>query len=85
MVGLRLAEGIGGDGVRSLCDAATWATLYTALKPHIRAGWVRLDGDGGDGMTWDNLRRIRLSDPEGFLFSNVVLVDCFRQLDPSVV
>ena len=84
MVGLRLAEGIGGDEVRSLCDAATWATLYTALKPHIREGWVRLDGDGGDGITWDNLRRIRLSDPEGFLFSNVVLVDCFRQLDPSV-
>ncbi|MFH7242754.1 MAG: radical SAM family heme chaperone HemW [Spirulina sp.] len=79
MVGLRLAEGIAGDEVRSLCDADTWAELYAVLKPHLQAGWVVIDGD-----SWDNVQRIRLSDPEGFLFSNVVLVDCFRQFDPSV-
>lgn len=76
MVGLRLAEGIAGDEVRSLCDAATWAKLSEVLTPHIQAGWVVMEGN-----TWDSLRRIRLSDPEGFLFSNVVLVDCFRTLD----
>lgn len=80
MVGLRLAEGIGGDEVRSLCDAATWARLYAVLQPHIQAGWVVVDGDGGDAAAWDQVQRIRLSDPEGFLFSNVVLVDCFRVL-----
>lgn len=76
MVGLRLAEGIGGDEVRSLCDADTWDKLYAALQPHVESGWVVMEGD-----RWDTLRRIRLSDPEGFLFSNVVLVDVFRVLD----
>ena len=61
-----------------LCDADTWGRLYTALKPHIQTGWVMVEGD-----SWDTLRHIRLSDPEGFLFSNVVLVDCFRVLDQA--
>ncbi len=78
MVGLRLAEGIGGDEVRSLCDTYTWAKLYAMLEPHIQAGWVVIDGD-----RWDTVQRIRLSDPEGFLFSNVVLVDCFRVLEDA--
>ncbi|PZV06466.1 MAG: coproporphyrinogen III oxidase [Leptolyngbya sp.] len=76
MVGLRLKEGIGGDEVRSLCDSTTWATLRTALTLHIAQGWVMLEGD-----TWATLQRLRLSDPEGFLFSNVVLSDCFRAID----
>ena len=80
MVGLRLAEGISGDEVRTLCDAETWAQLHTVLEPHIQSGWVVVDGD-----CWENLQRLRLSDPEGFLFSNVVLVDCFQQLDPTLV
>lgn len=76
MVGLRLKEGIGGDEVRSLCNSPTWATLHTALTPHIAQGWVMLEGD-----TWANFQRLRLSDPEGFLFSNVVLSDCFRAIE----
>lgn len=76
MLGLRLKEGIGGDEVRSLCDSTTWATLHAALTPHIAQGWVMLKGD-----TWATLQRLRLSDPEGFLFSNVVLSDCFRAIE----
>jgi len=29
-----------------------------------------------EGDTWDNLQRLKFTDPEGFLFSNVMLVDC---------
>ncbi|MBW4483885.1 MAG: radical SAM family heme chaperone HemW [Tildeniella torsiva UHER 1998/13D] len=76
MVGLRLQEGISGDEVRSLCDPTTWATLRAALTPHIAQGWVILEGD-----TWATLQRLRLGDPEGFLFSNVVLSDCFRAIE----
>ncbi|MBD1876897.1 coproporphyrinogen III oxidase [Nodosilinea sp. FACHB-131] len=76
MLGLRLKEGIGGDEVRSLCDPTTWTTLRAALHPHIAQGWVILEGD-----TWATLQRLRLSDPEGFLFSNVVLSDCFRAIE----
>jgi putative oxygen-independent coproporphyrinogen III oxidase len=77
MVGLRLQEGISGEEVRSRCPPATWARLYPALHPHIQRGWVILEGED-----WPTLQRLRLSDPEGFLFSNVVLVDCFQALEP---
>ncbi|MGB3311301.1 MAG: radical SAM family heme chaperone HemW [Nodosilinea sp.] len=76
MVGLRLKEGIGGDEVRSHCSPETWAILYQALQPHIQTGLVIAEGD-----TWATLRCLSLSDPEGFLFSNVVLSDCFRALE----
>ncbi|WP_035987184.1 radical SAM family heme chaperone HemW [Leptolyngbya sp. KIOST-1] len=76
MVGLRLREGISGEDLRSHCAPQTWAILQQTLKPHIEQGFVILEGDA-----WDNLHCLRLSDPEGFLFSNVVLSDCFRALE----
>jgi putative oxygen-independent coproporphyrinogen III oxidase len=79
MLGLRLKAGIGGDELRSHCSPATWAILHQTLKPHIEQGFVIAEGN-----TWDNLRCLRLSDPEGFLFSNVVLSDCFRALEDLV-
>jgi oxygen-independent coproporphyrinogen-3 oxidase len=75
MVGLRLAEGISGDEIRSLCDPATWERLYQTLQPHIQNNWVVIEGE-----TWARLECLRLTDPEGFLFSNVVLTDCFSLL-----
>ncbi|MBE9160688.1 coproporphyrinogen III oxidase [Nodosilinea sp. LEGE 06152] len=76
MLGLRLKAGISGDELRSHCSPKTWAVLYQTLTPHIQSGLVVAEGD-----TWDDLRCLRLSDPEGFLFSNVVLSDCFRALE----
>ncbi|WP_017299267.1 radical SAM family heme chaperone HemW [Nodosilinea nodulosa] len=76
MVGLRLREGIGGDEVRSLCPASHWPRLYKALQPHIENRLIVIEG-----QTWDTLCQLRLTDPEGFLFSNVVLADCFRAIE----
>ncbi|TVQ10807.1 MAG: coproporphyrinogen III oxidase [Leptolyngbya sp. DLM2.Bin27] len=80
MLGLRLKAGISGDQLRSHCSPESspkaWVILHQTLKPHIEQGLVIAEGD-----TWDNLRCLRLSDPEGFLFSNVVLSDCFRALE----
>ncbi|MGB3137157.1 MAG: radical SAM family heme chaperone HemW [Nodosilinea sp.] len=92
MVGLRLKEGISGDelrstdgdaarfsrsdATRSLCDPATWAVLQKTLAPHIQQGLAVVEGD-----SWATLRRLYLTDPEGFLFSNVVLSDCFRAVE----
>jgi putative oxygen-independent coproporphyrinogen III oxidase len=75
MVGLRLREGISGAEVRSLWSPNTWDLLQTTLQPHRQKGWVVIEGD-----TWATLQCLRLSDPEGFLFSNVVLSDCFNAL-----
>lgn len=79
MVGLRLTEGIGGEEVRMLCLPALWAILQSTLQPHIQKELVVMEGD-----TWANLRRIRLTDPEGFLFSNAVLSDCFRAVEDFI-
>ncbi|HZG37569.1 MAG TPA: radical SAM family heme chaperone HemW [Nodosilinea sp.] len=76
MLGLRLKEGLSGDELRSHCPPETWAILYRTLKPHIQTGLVMAEGN-----TWDTLRHLRLTDPKGFLFSNVVLSDCFRSLE----
>ena len=80
MLGLRLREGISGEELRALCDAKTWGVLHRVLAPHTATGWVIVEGDG-----WGDLRRVRLSDPEGFLFSNEVLSDCFAVLEDVVV
>ncbi|MGF1566633.1 MAG: radical SAM family heme chaperone HemW [Nodosilinea sp.] len=86
MVGLRLQEGIAGEELRSLCDAPTWERLYQRLQPHIQTGWVVVEsqGDLATVPSLEALQQLRLTDPEGFLFSNVVLVDCFR-LFPGLV
>ncbi len=80
MLGLRLREGISGKELRGLCDAKTWSVLHRVLAPHIETGWVIVEEDG-----WGDLCRVRLSDPEGFLFSNEVLSDCFAALEEAVV
>jgi len=89
MVGLRLQEGIPGHELRSRCDAATWKRLYHYLHAHIERGWVILEtvdrqpiqSSGPPPLA--SVQRLRLTDPEGFLFSNVVLADVF-QLFPDL-
>lgn len=83
MVGLRLAEGVDGATLSRLCNASTWQRLVNCLKPHIEKGWVLLELRpdaarlGETSVSMPNLQ-LKLSDPEGFLFSNVVLVDLFE-------
>lgn len=92
IVGLRLREGITGEELRALCDSHTWNRLCHSLQPHIQEGWVVVVGHSianaasnlAQPPSLANLERLRLSDPEGFLFSNRVLVDCFR-LFPDLV
>lgn len=98
MVGLRLREGIPGEEIQALCDEATWRRLYGYLRPYIQQGWVEgLWTDGDAKATPDSktlppvnppalatLKQLYLTDPEGFLFSNVVLADVF-QLFPELL
>ncbi|MBU6228749.1 MAG: coproporphyrinogen III oxidase [Cyanobacteria bacterium REEB459] len=76
MLGLRLHQGIAGSELRSLCHPATWRSLYEILQPHIQRGWVVMQGP-----SWAELEVLRLSVPEGFLFSNQVLASCFALED----
>jgi coproporphyrinogen III oxidase-like Fe-S oxidoreductase len=67
MLGLRLAEGVSLLAIEANFGLEVKKTLLEVLEPHRQRNWVIFDGD-----SW-----VRLSDPEGFLFSNVVLTDIF--------
>jgi oxygen-independent coproporphyrinogen-3 oxidase len=70
MLGLRLAEGVDLQAIEANFGWEIKKTLLEVLEPHRKRNWVIIDGDS----------RVRLSDPEGFLFSNLVLTDLFDQL-----
>ncbi|MBE7382133.1 MAG: coproporphyrinogen III oxidase [Leptolyngbya sp. SIO1E4] len=76
MLGVRLAEGLSLNDLTTEFGVDRVATLKTCLIPYIQKGWVKLEVRPEP--------RLRLSDPEGFLFSNVVLVAIFEAFsDPQ--
>ena len=76
MLGVRLAEGLSLNDLIAEFGVDRVATLKTCLTPYIQKGWVKLEVRPEP--------RLRLSDPEGFLFSNVVLVAIFEAFsDPQ--
>jgi oxygen-independent coproporphyrinogen-3 oxidase len=78
MLGLRLAEGVSLSMLAAQFGEKTLERIWTCLQPYYQKGWVEVVGTVFDGMP--SVGRLRLSDPQGFLFSNVVLADLFDQL-----
>lgn len=70
MLGLRLAEGVSLSTLNEFGEE-TLEKLRKCLQPYQQKGWVEVIKDQGQVM---------LTDPEGFLFSNVVLADLFSRL-----
>jgi putative oxygen-independent coproporphyrinogen III oxidase len=69
MLGLRLAEGVSLVALAEKFGEEKVEEIYKCLQPYLEKGWVEVVG-----------RRLRLSDPQGFLFSNVVLAELFKEL-----
>lgn len=69
MLGLRLADGVSLTEIGDRFGRATVACIESCLQSYYRSGWVEIKRD-----------RVRLTDPEGFLFSNTVLADLFQAL-----
>ncbi|GAB4462535.1 MAG: radical SAM family heme chaperone HemW [Elainellaceae cyanobacterium] len=69
MLGLRLADGLSLQLLEAEFGQAAIARILACLQPHTQRGWVDQTSS-----------HIRLTDPEGFLFSNVVLSDLFEAL-----
>lgn len=86
MLGLRLADGLSLARLRAEFGENIWAEIWQILAPYYCQGWVEvmgregkvLEGAWGDDLPMDG--RLRLSDPEGFLFSNRILADLFSRL-----
>lgn len=83
MLGLRLAEGLSIPALTQQFGQETVTKIWQCLKPYHQNGWVAVETgatDDFDGATLPSTGRIRLTDPEGFLFSNVILVSLFDEL-----
>jgi putative oxygen-independent coproporphyrinogen III oxidase len=72
MLGLRLSEGVSLEVLAKEFGAHKVKEIWQYCAPYYEKGWVVLvEG------------KLRLSDPDGFLFSNVVLAGLFRQIGGS--
>jgi len=69
MLGLRLAEGLSLKELSVKFGEDKLEEIKNCLQPYLADNWVQIIGD-----------KLRLSDPDGFLFSNVVLAELFNQL-----
>ena len=86
MLGLRLAEGLAIEDLRSRFGPTKLAQIWQCLQRYAQQGWVavlpqRSPETQPDPVNLPEFGRIRLTDPEGFLFSNVVLVALFETLE----
>jgi putative oxygen-independent coproporphyrinogen III oxidase len=73
MLGLRLAEGIRLESIKTEFGSAKLDRLLKCVQRYQQQGWVEIVNS--DNLTLDQW--LRLSDPEGLLFSNVVLSEIF--------
>lgn len=69
MLGLRLAEGVSLAVLAEQFGEKKVEEIHECLQPYYEKGWV--------GVVQE---RLRLTDPDGFLFSNVVLAGLFKEL-----
>ncbi|MBN3873804.1 radical SAM family heme chaperone HemW [Nostoc sp. JL33] len=69
MLGLRLAEGVSLATLAEAYGEEKVEEICRCLQLYIDKGWVEVGGG-----------RLRLIDPQGFLFSNVVLAKLFEKL-----
>ncbi|HTL89063.1 MAG TPA: radical SAM family heme chaperone HemW [Leptolyngbya sp.] len=70
MLGLRLKEGINLTDFRQQFGEDAIDQMLQDLRPYEKANWLDL-----------NDHRMRLTDPEGFLFSNVILTKLFSMFE----
>jgi putative oxygen-independent coproporphyrinogen III oxidase len=81
MLGLRLAEGIN----ITKFEPDTFSKIWSCLQPYYRQGWIEVVDSNGDliespQIDSSSTAKIRLNDPEGFLFSNSILATLFEKL-----
>jgi len=94
MLGLRLADGVNLAQVAQQFGTQSVLTILACLSPYRQQGWIEQLRDESDETPVSTLvgsqaftqelngrsPRLRLTDPEGFLFSNVVLSSLFEKL-----
>ncbi|KGF73440.1 coproporphyrinogen III oxidase [Neosynechococcus sphagnicola sy1] len=81
MLGFRLAEGLSLSALDTQFGDATLRQVWQCLQPFYHQGWVEVTDAKGEVchhlQVLPAQGHLRLSDPEGFLFSNTVLAALF--------
>lgn len=89
MLGLRLAEGLELAVLLEKFGRKTLEKIWHCLQPYYQTGWVEISANNGANISLsptDKLPatgRLKLTDPEGFLFSNTTLAALFSQLEKA--
>ncbi len=73
MLGLRTAQGIDVEKLVAAFGSELWQRAVAKLHPHM-PHWV-------EPLSAENSGQLRLTDPQGFLYSNQVLADLFEISD----
>lgn len=87
MLGLRLARGWNLATLSAQLNRETRDRIWTSLQPYARAGWLQVVSETGTPITLPSRTALppsgwlRLTDPEGFLFSNTILASVFSALE----
>lgn len=76
MLGLRLAEGVSLPTLAQQYGEETLKQIGKCLQPYQQKGWVEFVSNG-EQVTASGAGQLRLTAPEGFLFSNVILAELF--------
>ncbi|MFW6359449.1 MAG: radical SAM family heme chaperone HemW [Chroococcales cyanobacterium] len=79
MLGLRLSEGVDLLKLSQEFGKEILAPIWPCLKQYYQQGWVKIVGETVTDTLPDS-GRLKLSDPEGFLFSNTILAELFSTL-----
>ncbi|WP_107670470.1 radical SAM family heme chaperone HemW [Cyanothece sp. BG0011] len=90
MLGLRLKKGINLSEILKQFEKEIVTKIYQTLIPYHQVGLVYFKNINDNFITelndntWQNIHRIMLSDPDGFLLSNTILASLFDKLDSTV-
>ena len=86
MLGLRLADGINILQINREFGQEILDRIWSCVQVHCHRDSIELIGKDGEILNAKKIKnlleveRLRLSDPDGFLFSNTVLTDLFEGL-----
>ncbi|PZV04819.1 MAG: coproporphyrinogen III oxidase [Leptolyngbya sp.] len=81
MLGLRLQEGLAIAPLVEQFGEAAITRVWQRLQPYQKTGWVAVEPESAIEMTV--IARIKLTNPEGFLFSNIVLTEIFEEFEEN--
>ncbi len=79
MLGLRLAEGVSLGGLSEEFGPQTVQQILQCLHPYQQQGWVEIVDVYSNNQSKDLQPYLRLTDPDGFLFSNTILATLFSR------